>query len=323
MLPSRIALAAIAVSLAMVGAGCSKKDDGGGKTAAKTGGAKITVITHGVASDPFWSVLKKGVDAAARDMNATADYRAPEKFDPVEERRLIDGAIASKPDGLVVSLPDVDALGPSVRKAVDKGIPVVIINSGGEKAHELGAIAYVGQTELGAGEGAGREMAKHGIKRALCVNHQQGVVSLDQRCEGFAKGLGGKVTQIAVDGTDPTGSQQKITTALRQGDYKGVLALGPLGAEPTLKALDASGKANSVKMGTFDLTPDVLKDVAAGKILFAIDQQQYLQGYLPIVLLAQNKAVGVAPASDVATGPAFVTKDNAARVINLSKQGLR
>jgi simple sugar transport system substrate-binding protein len=319
----RIALAAAAAALAVAGAGCAKKEEGGAGGAAKTSGAKIIVVTHGQASDPFWSVVKKGVDTAAGDMNANVEYRAPEKFDPVAQRRLIDGAIASKPDGLVVSLADVDALGPSVRKATSQGIPVVVINSGGNAAHELGAIAYVGQTELAAGEGAGKQLAEAGVTKGLCVNQEQGNVALDQRCEGFKKGLAGNVTQIAVDGTDPVGSQQKITTALRSGKYDGVLALGPTGADPTLKALEASGKAGTVKMGTFDLSPTILQNVANGKIVFAVDQQPYLQGYLPIVMLSQYKAVKVVPASDVASGPAFVTKENASEVIDLTKKGLR
>jgi simple sugar transport system substrate-binding protein len=84
------------------------------------------------------------------------------------------------------------------------------------------------------------------------------------------------------------------------------------------------GKLGQIKLATFDLSPDVLQAIADGNMLFAIDQQQYMQGYLPIVLLklyASNLNTIANPV--LMTGPGFVTKDNALRVINLSKAGTR
>ncbi|MBL8302288.1 MAG: substrate-binding domain-containing protein, partial [Ideonella sp.] len=85
---------------------------------------RIAVITHGQAADPYWSVVKNGVDAAARIQGAKVDYRAPDTFDMVQMAQLIDAAVASRPDGIVVSIPDADALGPSVKGATEAGIPV-------------------------------------------------------------------------------------------------------------------------------------------------------------------------------------------------------
>ena len=72
---------------------------------------RIIVITHGQASDTFWSVVKNGVDDAAELMGVEVQYQAPQTFDMVAMAQLIDAAVASKPDGLVVSIPDADALG--------------------------------------------------------------------------------------------------------------------------------------------------------------------------------------------------------------------
>jgi simple sugar transport system substrate-binding protein len=58
-------------------------------------------------------------------------------------------------------------------------------------------------------------------------------------------------------------------------------------------------------------------------MLFAIDQQQYLQGYLPIAFLSLYKKYGLMPAGTVMTGPGFVTQENAAQVIELSQKGIR
>lgn len=287
---------------------------------------RIAVVTHGQAADTFWSVVKNGVDYAAKDLGVTVTYNAPQTFDMVTMSRLIDAEVAKKPDGLVVSIPDPSALSRSIKAAIDAGIPVISINSGGDASKQLGALLHIGQTEYEAGAGGGEKMGAAGVKNALCVNHEVGNASLDLRCKGFLDAVGkaggaGKV--LAVNAGDPTDSQQKISAALGAG-VDGILTLGPLGAQPALAALKQSGNLGKIKLGTFDLTPDVLVGIRDGELLFAIDQQQYLQGYLPIVLLTQYKQYGVLPAGGVLpTGPGFVTKETAARVIELSKQGIR
>ncbi|RME64300.1 MAG: LacI family transcriptional regulator, partial [Caldilineae bacterium] len=147
------------------------------------------VVSHGQASDPFWSVVKNGVDAAAKDMRVNVDYQAPGTFDMVAMAQLIDAAVASQPDGLVVSIPDADALGDSIRAAVEAGIPVISMNSGSDVAKELGVLNHVGQTEYEAGYGGGQRMAAAGVTKALCVNQEVGNVALDLRCQGFTDAM--------------------------------------------------------------------------------------------------------------------------------------
>ena len=292
--------------------------------ASAQGAAKIIVVTHGQASDPFWSVVKNGVDAAQKEYGVSVEYRAPDTFDMVKMAQLIDSAIASQPTGLVVSIADPAALGDSIKNAVASGIPVVSMNSGSDSYKALGVSAHVGQTEFEAGQGGGERMAAAGVKKAVCVNQEVGNVSLDTRCEGFAKGLGGEVKVLAVNLTDPTGTASAIKAHFSaEPDTQGMITLGPSAAEPALEALNELGMLGKVKFGTFDLSPSVLQAVRDGKMEFAIDQQQYLQGYLPVAMLVLNQRYGLMPAGVVMTGPGFVTKQNAAQVIELSKQGIR
>ncbi|MEO8395189.1 MAG: sugar ABC transporter substrate-binding protein [Chloroflexota bacterium] len=286
------------------------------------------VVTHGQASDPFWSVVKNGVDQAAADMRVTVDYESPQTFDMVAMSQLIDAAVASKPDGLVVSIPDPDALSPAIKAAVAAGIPVVSINSGSDVAAALGVLAHVGQTEYDAGKGGGERMAAAGAKNALCVNQEVGNVALDQRCQGFTDAMtaaGGKVTILAVDLSDPTGAGNRVSAALSADEsIDSIFTLGPTGAAPALKVLTDEGTLGKIMLATFDLSPDVLQAIVDGNVLFAIDQQQYMQGYLPIVYLTLYKSNLNTPGNIlVPTGPGFVTKDNAARIIELSKAGTR
>src|SRR5205807_1177238 len=250
---------------------------------------KFYVITHGQASDPFWSVVKKGVDQAGKDMGVQVVYEAPASatFDVVAMAHLIDTAVATHPDGLVVSIPDPTGLGPSIKAAVAAGIPVISINSGSDVAKSLGVLVHVGQTEEQAGIGGGQRMGAAGVKHALCVNQEVGNAALALRCKGFKEGLaqtGGTVTEIGVNLSNPTQTQQTIEAALQHDStIDGILTLGPTGATPALKALQDLNKTGQIKLATFDLSSDVLKAIKNNQMLFAIDQQQYLQGYLPIV----------------------------------------
>jgi simple sugar transport system substrate-binding protein len=289
---------------------------------------RIVVVTHGQASDPFWSVVKRGVDQAAADMRVTVEYQAPGTFDMVAMSQLIDAAVASEPDGLVVSVPDPDALGPSIQAAVAAGIPVISINSGSDVAGELGVLAHIGQTEYEAGYGGGQRMAAAGATNALCVNQEVGNVALDLRCQGFTDAMaesGGAVTVLAVDLADPTGSAGRIAAALAADDtIDAIFTLGPTGAAPALEVLTTEGLLGTMLVATFDLSPDVLAAVRDGNMLFAIDQQQYTQGYLPIVYLTLYLENLNTPGSVlIPTGPGFVTADNAARIIELSAAGTR
>jgi simple sugar transport system substrate-binding protein len=289
---------------------------------------RIVVVTHGQASDPFWSVVKNGVDAAAADMRVTVEYQAPETFDMVAMSQLIDAAVATDPDGLVVSIPDPDALGPAIQAAVAAGIPVMSINSGSDVAAEFGVLAHVGQTEYEAGYGAGQRMAAAGATNALCVNQEVGNVALDLRCQGFTDAMteaGGAVEVLAVDLADPTGTANRISAALAADDtIDTVFTLGPTGATPALQALEADGLLGQILVATFDLSPEVLAAIRDGQMLFAIDQQQYMQGYLPIVYLTLYFENLNTPGSLlIQTGPGFVTQETAAAVIDLSAAGTR
>jgi len=292
-------------------------------TSAMAQDMRFVVVSHGQASDPFWSVVKNGVDQAAEDLGVDVEYRSPGTFDMVQMAQIIDAAVASQPDGLVVSIPDAEALGDSIRNAVASGIPVISMNSGSDVREELGIPVHVGQTEYEAGVGGGKKMKEAGVTKAICVNQEVGNVALDTRCEGFTEGLEGDVEVLSVS-MDPTEIGNAVKAYLSANpDTNGVLTLGPSAAEPTLTALEEVEMLDKVKFGTFDLSPGVLEAIDQGKMLFAIDQQQFLQGYLPIQLLRLNKLYGLMPAGTVMTGPGFVTQENAAQVIDLSAKGIR
>ncbi len=290
---------------------------------------RIVAVTHGVSANPFWSVVINGLDDAARDLGVRVEYQAPNTFDMVAMSEIIDAAVASRPDGLVVSVPDPDALRSSIRAAVEAGIPVITINSGDDVSASLGALAHVGQTEYDAGFGGGERLAAAGARRVLCVNQEVGNAALDTRCQGLTDALaehGVPVAVLAVELADPEDTRQRITGALLADPaIDGILTLGTTGAEPALAALRDLERVGVVHLGTFDLSTPVLEAIRDGEIDFAIDQQQYLQGYLPVVLLTLYIETGTVPGGGqaIATGPGFVTIETARQVMDLTARGVR
>jgi simple sugar transport system substrate-binding protein len=286
------------------------------------GAVRIAVVTHGPASSKFWAIIRNGVDSAARRLDVLVDYQSPDVFSVERMSELIDRAVATKPDGLVVSIPS-EGLAPAIRRAVHAGIPVISINSGSDIFKRLGVLAHVGQVESRAGLEAGRRLADAGVRNALCLNQERDNVGTNARCAGLVKAMreaGGRGRTLPIVDDDPR-TPSLIARAVADSDVDGVLATNSVGGLAAAEGLAGTG----TKIGTFDLGPDVLKAVEAGRIGFAVDQQPYLQGYLPIEMLALRARYGIMAAQHdvVATGPNFVTRDNAEQALELSERSIR
>ena len=323
----------VALALALWGCGGGGTADdraaAPGNGGADRSAVRIVLLSHGQTSDPFWSVVANGAGDAARELGVRLEYQAPTGFDMVRLSQLIDAAVASRPSALAISVPDPDALAASVKAAIAAGIPAISVNSGDAAWERLGFLAHIGQTEYESGVVAGERLAAGGAKRVLCVNHEVGNVSLDTRCRGLADGLekqGAAMQVLGVSLADPEDAAQRIRSALaRDPAIDGMLMLGPGGAAPALAALRETGRLGKIAVGTFDLTPEVLAAVRDGQLLFAIDQQPYLQGYLSVVLLTKYLETKAMPGGGqiIRTGPSFVTREIAADAIALAERGLR
>lgn len=289
---------------------------------------KFDVITDGPVSDPFWSVVKRGMDQAAKDMGVTATYQAQNPFSIPLMTQLIDKATTSGSDGLIVSIPDCAGLTPAIGRAQLVGIPVISINSGSNCASQLGLLNHVGESGYQAGLAGGEKLVAAGAKDVLCISQQGGNTELNDRCRGISDALtkAGEQSQvITVDLSNTAIAQQTIETALMQNTaIDAIMAISPSGATVAMAATQHLNLSNQIKVATFDLSPAVLQDIQQGTLLFAIDQQPYLQGYLPIVLLTLYKTnLNIVTTSLLATGPDFVTKDNVAQVEQLTADGTR
>ncbi|MCS7261597.1 MAG: sugar ABC transporter substrate-binding protein [Anaerolineae bacterium] len=277
------------------------------------------------AEDAFWAVVEKGAKDAAATFGV--ELKSGGSLDPVEQSQLVENYVAAKVDGIIVSLANPDALKDAVKKAVDAGIPVITINSGVDVYKELGALTHIGQTEFVAGQGAGEKLNAAGAKKVLCVIHEEANIGLEQRCDGIKDTFKGELERFNVATTgvrDVAGTVSAIQNKLiADPSIDAIVALNTIIAIAARDAVKAIG--GKQLLATFDLSPDVLAAIEAGEMLFAIDQQQYLQGYLPVVFLYLYKTNlnTVGGGLPVLTGPGFVDKSNAAQVKDLAAKGTR
>ncbi len=312
---------------------------------------KYVLISHAPDSDSWWNTIKNSIKQAGEDYGVTVDYRNPPNGDLADMGRLIEQAAAQGYDGVITTIADFNVLQGAIKKVTDKKIMLITINSGtAEQSAKLGAIMHVGQPEYEAGKAAGARAKEAGIKSFLCVNHYATNPASFERCRGFAEAIGADASKSTLDsGDDPTGVESKVSAWLRQNpSTQAILALGPNSAIPTLKALEKGGQKGKIWFATFDLSDEIARGIKDGSVQFAIDQQPYLQGYIPVAVMATMKEMkssdikavegaiqansktkarldeyGLAPdygPRNIGSGPGFVTKDNISKVEKFAGQ---
>jgi simple sugar transport system substrate-binding protein len=319
---------AVAAVVALTLAGCST----GASTSASSedaapaaAGNKICVYTHGDGGT-FWSVFQKGAEAAAAELNVTLDYQGSTN-DSAKQAQTITAGIAAGCQGIAASAPDPAAIKDAMLAAAAAGIPTVTANSGSSVFAELGAFTHIGQDEIVAGREAGKKFNEMGLKNILCPIQEAANSGLTDRCKGATETFDGTVTEFNIDGAlaDLTGAQAKIAAALTADPtIDGIFALNAdVATGAALPAATASGR--DIKIGTIDMSADALDAIKAGTIAFAVDQQQYAQGYMAVVLLnlAINNGNELGGGVPIYSGPGFVTADNVDAVMALVAGGTR
>ena len=280
-------------------------------------GERYVLVSHAPDSDSWWNTIRNGITLAGEQMGVEVEYRNPPTGDLADMARIIEQAAASGPDGIITTLADFDVLSGPIRNAVDSGVDVIIINSGTPaQAREVGALMYVGQPEYDAGYAAGQRAAGDGVESFLCVNHYISSPSSSERCQGFADALGVELGSQMIDsGQDPAEIQNRVLAYLNANpDTDAILTLGPTSADPTIMALEQNGMAGEIYFGTFDLGENIVQGLRDGVIQWGIDQQPFLQAYLPVIVLTNYHRYGVLPGNNINSGPGFVTADGLEKV---------
>ncbi|RKX80166.1 MAG: sugar ABC transporter substrate-binding protein [Spirochaetes bacterium] len=294
---------------------------------------KFFVVSHGGPADPFWGVVMKGAKEAGEMFNCDVQYLGPEKFSIQKLVDMVETAVASDPDGLVVTITDAKALDQPLKDAINKkGIPVVAINVPDYRPFEerIPYLAYVGADDYKVGIEGARRMLKAFApgkpERGVVSIHEVGHAGLEARARGITEVFTEKGIPVEKLATSPNASEtyQAVDAYLTKNpDTDAIFTLGPLDTHPVLRLREEKGLLDKTKQGAVDLSPTIIKAIREEKLLFTVEQQQYLQGYLPIGLLVLYNKFGLIPHDDILTGPAIVDKDNVEIVAEMVEKNYR
>jgi simple sugar transport system substrate-binding protein len=327
MLSTRKLATAVTAGLLLVVTACSSQGgaqsapggSGGGAAGGKT--FAIAMITHEAPGSTFWDRIRAGAEQAAKQHGI--DLRDTNDPDSSKQATLVQNAIDSKVDGIAVTLANAPAVGPALAKAGSAGIPTVVFNSGIDSYQKFGAKMYFGSDESLAGQSAGTRLAQAGGGKAICVVHEQGNASLETRCAGVKKSFA-NTENLQVNGQDLPSVQSTIGAKLAQDPS--ISDIVTLDAGIATAAVQAKTEANSqAKVVTFDLSPDVVKDIQGKQIEFSVDQQPYLQGYLAVdsLWLQLTNGNDMGGGQPVLTGPSFVDSSNIDKIAGFAKNNTR
>jgi len=266
--------------------------------AALADGATIFAV-GGKADDPFFAIIKKGVDDAALAVEkngGSVSFLQLQTYGNIgaDAGNLVRTAISQGAGGIAVPNWVPEAEDDAIKAAVTAGIPVVLYNAGNiDEATELGAINYIGTDEALAGEAGGKYLSEHGAKNVLCVNTVPGAANLETRCKGIIDGItagGGAGKQLPLPATsfgNPTAVAEAIKAALLKDQaVDSVITISAGDADAAANSIMQANAMGRVKLGGFDMNQTALDRIQHDAQLFVIDQQPYLQGYLATATLA-------------------------------------
>lgn len=277
------------------------------------------VVTHGGPGDPWWGgTFNNGVEAAKEYFeNTSIQWLGPDVYSVQEQVDMLNTAIDARPDGLVVTIPDVRAFDEPLRRANDMGIPVITVNVTDDRPplERIPYLCYVGGDEYQQGYLSGvRMMQAFGgdtPKRAVVLIHQPGHAGLELRAKGFADAMEGvTVDRLAGTNNQPENYEVLRSYITRHADTDVVFTLGPMGAHPALRLFDDENYWSRIKMGTIDLSDEIISSIEEGNLVFGTDQQAWLQAFLPIGLLNLYNDFGLIPSGTILTGPDLVDLSN-------------
>lgn len=338
------ATAVLGCTLAGCGSSNSSSPTGNGSNASAVtgaGGSGVNIaVMGGAASDPFWSTVKNGDEAAAKAVEAAGGkvtyFAMPNynNFNP-DAAKLVANILATKPSAAVIPDWAPQAQNANIKALVAAHIPVFIYNTGSDQVQSVGALGYIGSDNTASGKLAGSQLASAGSKHMVCINTLPGTTTGQQYCDGLKAGAtAGGATESELDLPssqfgDPTSVAQAIKGALlKDSSIDGVFTVDAADATSAANAIAQAGKTGDIRIASQNFDAEGLSRIQSGTQTLAIDQQGYSQGYYAISAAFQYVAYGISmpPGSgtgDLPTGPSVIDKSNVEVAIAGQKSGVR
>jgi simple sugar transport system substrate-binding protein len=309
-----------------------------GASAASAEGLNIAFTIHSSPSNTFWQAVKKGFDDACGKVGATCQMIFTQTEGSIEQQVAnMQAAIAAKPYALITSIVDNKAFDQVIADARAAGIVVIATNVDDTE----GAAGNARQAFIGQGFGA----AGYSLGKAQSANFPKDgpikvLVGISAPGQNWSEQRGGGVLKFLEEFKAANPGRDISFERIDSGTDLAVVAdrIGAkLAADPAINAYFDTGfwhaavarvlrdrgiPAGKVLLGGFDLVPEVLNEMKTGYVQVQIDQQPYMQGFMPVMQAYLSQTVGLSPA-DIDTGQGVVTPDQVDKIMDMAKQGLR
>jgi simple sugar transport system substrate-binding protein len=315
-----VAAGSVSTILSACGSGGASSGNASGGGASSVFGAsksyKFVFVNH-VTTNPFFTPTQYGAADACKLLGCSYQWTGSENSNVSQMVNALDSAVTGGADGIAVALIDLHAFNAPVEAAIKAGIPVVAYNA---DAVGNARLAYIGQDLFKAGEEMGKRIvAAVGSGEVGLFIATPGSANLQPRIEGAEKAIkdsGKSISAHSVATGAAVAQEQSAIEAwyLSHKNAKGMYAVDGGSTESLAKVMQKLGLAGKgVKAGGFDLTEQTQKLLQEGNIEFTIDQQPYLQGFLPILQLYMYKVSGtLSGLAETDTGLKFLDKTTVA-----------
>ena len=280
---------------------------------------KFVFVNH-VTTNPFFVPTQYGIQDACALLGCDYQWTGSQNSITSEMVNAMNTAITAKADGIAVAITDASAFDDPVSRALDAGIPVVAYNADAPIGSKNRRLAYLGQDLFVSGQRLGQRIVSL-VKQGPVVGFiaTPGQLNIQPRIDGAKQAIQSSGAPIQFEAI-ATGAQvndelQRIEAYyLGHKDLKGMFAVDAGSTQGVAQIMQKYNLASSgVHAGGYDLLPTTLDLINGGHLDFTIDQQPYLQGFLPVVQLFLYKlSGGLQQPADTNTGLLFVTKQNVA-----------
>lgn len=274
----------------------------------------VAILTASDMNDEFWQEINRGISDAAKLVGVRVETVWVNPNSPQDLLKRIDRAISSKPDGLMLSIPNYDQINKAIKYARSLKIPIISFNSGALSSHQLGLLAHIGADEYAGGLKAGLRFRALGkTKMALCLTTIPNNQASKRRCNGFFHGLSPniKYKYLPLPNTNSYEQRNIIKNYLDNHRQIDTILVTDIHAYKLLSIILKKKEYSRIQfVATFDITLHILQEIKKGRVLFSISQQGYLQGYLPIILLTNYLRYSLSALGFIKTGPYLIDKTN-------------
>jgi simple sugar transport system substrate-binding protein len=328
----RTFLAALALLL-VIGLAAAGADGQGETAAAEKDEYLIYQVVHGGISHPFWKVCQRGAEEADAQLDdVKVVYTGPDVYGYEEFMTIVDSAIAAKPDGLIVTITSPDGMDETLRRVInDLKIPVIAINAKDPRplGERIPYITYVGESSYDVGVAMAREsLNRKKVKKAVFAHHAPGAIPIEERAAGYKDTLeaAGVEVDIVDIGADPVQGASILLDYLKANpDTELVYPASTPHIEAFIPLAEGEGfiAGKDIMIPSIDISPKVLEYIVNGKVMFTLDQQQYMQGYVSVMLMHLHLRYGLTPPALFPTGPGVITADVVPQLEKLSAAGVR